>query len=480
MNKHYLIVGGGRILQILIALATMRLMTRMLSGAEVGNIYLILSMAAYFSLVFLSPVGLYMNRRLHKWHQEGNLLNYFACYNVYVILVSLAAVPLLLLARNLFGIGSGISPAALCFLAAAHIYCGTWNSTLIPALNMLNYRRSFVALSTGTLLLGLAVSVALVRLYGSSAVLWLLGQVVALLVLAAAALAYLLLKIKDKPDAGYIWACVKAPKLGGVLKFSLPLLFSAFFMWLQNQSYRFVLEQYLGLEFLGSIAVGLSIAAAIAAAAESLIQQIYYPLYYSEINTPDGEKRKLAWNKMAGVMIPLYLMLTIFVSFLSWHLVILLVDAKFRSAWVFTAFGAWVEFARITSNILAIVAHSEMRTDSLARPYIYGGLFTIAGVFIAVHSAGYLYLVPAALVLGGFVTLFVMYKSMRGVMRFSMNPGSLKTALLLALPFPLALLVENPQGSILVSIVVLAVFGGYMTAGQYILYRKQAAEALPQ
>ncbi|MEK7721646.1 MAG: hypothetical protein AAB359_04585, partial [Elusimicrobiota bacterium] len=372
MNKHHLIVGAGRILQILIALAGMRLMTHMLSGAEVGNIYLILSMAAYFSLVFISPVGLYMNRRLHKWHEEGNLLNYFACYNVYVTLVSLVAVPLLLLARNIFGVGSGINQAALCFLAAAYIYFGTWNSTIIPALNMLNYRRSFVAFSTGTLVLGLAASVTLAKLYAPLAVLWLFGQVAALLALTAAALAYLLRKIKNKPDAGYIWACVKAPKLGGVFKFSLPLLVAAFFMWLQNQSYRFILEKYLGLEFLGSIAVGLSIAAAIAAAAESLVQQIYYPLYYSEINTTDGEKRKFAWDKMAGVMIPLYLLLTIFVSFLSWHLVNLLVDAKFRSAWVFTVFGAWVEFSRITTNIFASIAHSEMRTDSLAKPYIYG------------------------------------------------------------------------------------------------------------
>ncbi|HBW21949.1 MAG: hypothetical protein A2X28_01875 [Elusimicrobia bacterium GWA2_56_46] len=478
MNTQYLIVGAGRILQILIALAGMRLMTHLLSGAEVGNFYLILSLVAYFSLVFLSPVGLYMNRRLHKWHQEGNLLNYFACYNVYVALVSLAAALFLFLGRKFFGIGSGISPAALCFLAAAYIYFGTWNSTLIPALNMLNYRKSFTALSTGTLLLGLASAVALAKLYAPSAVLWLSGQIAALFALSAAALAYLLLKIKDKPDMGYVWARIKTPELSGVLKFSLPLLVSAFFMWLQNQSYRLIVEKYLGLDFLGSIAVGLGIAAAIAAAAESLVQQIYYPLYYSEINTPDAGKRKFAWDKMAGVMIPLYLLLTIFVSFLSWHLVNLLVDAKFRSAWIFTVFGAWVEFARITTNILSTVAHSEMRTESITKPYMYGGLFTAAGVFMASRSSAYTYLVPAALVLGGFITLFLMFKSMRSVMRFSLAVGPLKLALLLALPFPLALLVKNPQGSIPVSILILALFGAYMAAGQYLLYKKQNAGGL--
>jgi len=315
--------------------------------------------------------------------------------------------------------------------------------------------------------------VALVKFYSASAVLWIFGQAAAMLLLAATALGYLLLKVKYKSDFGRIWACVKAPKLAGVLKFALPLLFSAFFMWLQNQSYRLVVEKYLGLDFLGAIAVGLGIAAAIASAAESLVQQIYYPLYYGEINTPDGEKRKAAWNKMAAVMIPLYLLLTIFVSFLSWQLVNLLVDVKFHSVWIFTVFGAWMEFARITTNILATVAHSEMRTDSLAKPYICGGLFTMVGVFLASRSGSYVYLVPLALVFGGFVTLVLMFTGMRHIMHFSVAAAPIKLALLLALPFPLALLIKNPGGSISVSILALAVFGSYMLAGQYLLYKRQ-------
>ena len=473
MNRNLLVIGVGRALQILVALASMRLMTHLLSGAEVGNVYLILSLTSYFSLVFLSPVGQYMTRRLHAWHLEGNLLNYFTCYNVYVVLVSLSAFPFLFAAKYFFGVGAGIATGSLCLLAFSYIYCGTWNSTVIPALNMLHHRLSFVVFTTGTLLLGLIFSAALVKFHEASAVMWIAGQILGFLLLAMLSLWYFAGRLKYGVNGGFVLSCLKAPQLGGVAKFGLPLLVTTFFMWMQNQSYRLIVEKYLGLEFLGMIAVGLGIAAAIASAAESLAQQIYYPLFYSEITTADGAKRRDAWNKMAGLILPFYLLITLFVSFLAWHLVNILVDVKFRAAWIFTIFGAWVELFRITTNILSAIAHSEMRTEALAKPYIYGGVVTAAGVFLAAKSGAGHNSVPVALVLGGFATFLGMYISMKTVMPFSMDKGDLKKTLLFSLPFPAALLVK--QGSVPASILVLALFGGYMVAAQYLLYRGKTA-----
>jgi len=54
-----------------------------------------------------------------------------------------------------------------------------------------------------------------------------------------------------------------------------------------------------------------------------------------------------------------------------------------------------------------------------------------------------------------------------------MDKGDLKKTLLFSLPFPAALLVK--QGSVPASILVLALFGGYMVAAQYLLYREKTA-----
>ena len=472
MNRNYTIIGIGRALQVLIALAAMRLLTRLLSGSEVGNVYLVLSITSYFSLVFLSPVGLYITRRLNDWHKEGVLLDYFACYNIYVLAVSLSVFPVLFFVKGVFGIAADISALGLCLLAFGYIYAGTWNSTIIPALNMLHHRLSFVVFSTATLLLSLVFSVFLVKVYSPSSVMWISGQIIGLLAATAAALLYFRRKVRYSLNFGLVWGVIKKPRLRGIAKFSSPLLVTTFFMWMQNQSYRLVVEKNIGLDFLGRMAVGLGIAAAIAAVAESLVQQGYYPVYYTEINTRDGEIRKAAWDKMAGAIIPLYLLTTLFVSFLAWHLVTVLVDVKFHEVWIFTIFGAWVEFSRITTNIFSTVAHSEMRTGPLATPYALGGVLTASGVYFASFSSGHAFWVPAALMLSGFVTLSFMITGMRRIMKFTIDFRAIKMALLLALPFPLGLLVKNSEGSFLISCAVLLALGAYFIFAQYFLYHK--------
>ena len=475
MKRDYIILSAGRVLQIFVALAAMRLMTHLLSGSEVGNVYLVLSVTSYFSLVLLSPVGLYMTRRLNDWHKERRLLDYFACYNLYVLAVSLSVFPVLYLVKKAFGIGTGMSTLSLCLLAGGYIYAGTWNSTIIPALNMLHHRKSFVFFSTATLLLSLAFSVSLVKASGATSTMWISGQIFGLITLAAASLYYFQHKVEYGVNFPGVWETIKNPGLQGITKFSFPLLVTTFFMWMQNQSYRLVLERNIGLDFLGRMAVGLGIAAAIAAAAESLIQQIYQPIYYAEINTQDVGARKAAWDKMAGTIIPIYLLTTLFVSFLSWLIVTVLVDAKFHAVWVFTVFGAWVEFARITTNIFSNVAHSEMRTGPLAKPYVFGGVFTAGGVYLASLSAGYSFWVPVTLVLSGFVTLFFMIAGMRRILKLAINFRAIKMAMLLALPFPAGLLVRNNGGSIVISFAVLLALGLYFMFAQYLLYRKAAA-----
>jgi hypothetical protein len=304
---------------------------------------------------------------------------------------------------------------------------------------------------------------------------WISGQILGFMAAAVAALVYFRRKVSYGINANRVLELIKKPRLHGVARFSSPLVVTTFFMWMQNQSYRLIVEKNVGLDFLGKMAVGLGIAGAIAIAAESLIQQIFYPSFYAEISTHDGQIRKAAWDKMAGAIIPMYLLMTLFVSFLAWHLVTVLVDVKFHAVWIFTIFGAWVEFSRVTTNIFSTVAHSEMRTAPLAKPYAFGGILTAGGVCLASLSSGYALWIPAALVLSGFVTLSFMIAGMRRMMQLTVDFGSIRMAAMLALPFPLALLVKNGRGSILTACAVLLVFGSYFMFAQYLLYRKTAS-----
>ena len=79
MNRDCLIITAGRVLQRLIDVAAIRLLTTLLTPSEVGNYYLVLSVIGFCVLTFISPVGMYINRRLHKWHEDGEVMRRPAC-----------------------------------------------------------------------------------------------------------------------------------------------------------------------------------------------------------------------------------------------------------------------------------------------------------------------------------------------------------------------------------------------------------------
>ena len=74
-NKDITILIIGKILQVIIALASIRILTEVLSEQEVGNYYLLLTVLAFFNFSFLNPLGQYYGRYLIKWKDGKNLFN---------------------------------------------------------------------------------------------------------------------------------------------------------------------------------------------------------------------------------------------------------------------------------------------------------------------------------------------------------------------------------------------------------------------
>lgn len=471
MNSTLLIVLIGRVIQILLTLITVRIYTNILSTVEVGNLFLINSMVGLFALTMVNPVGMYINRKLHKWADEKTIISYFFIFNLYLMVISILSLIIVYMLNKSFGIGSSIDLKLLSLFIMLNLYFNTWNQTIIPSLNMLNYRRSFVAFTLTTMTLGLVFSVILVKAINSSAVLWLSGQLIAQVVMTLGAFVYFKKVTKTVFDSGFTKSVVTKGNLGYLMTFALPLSITTFFMWVQSQSYRMIIEKYIGLEFLGMIGVGLGIAASISVAVESLAQQVYYPVYYREINTSDPAKRALAWNKMAQLTIPIYVSLTLLVSCIAPYLVKILVNEKFSQAYIFVIYGSWVEMFRMTTNVLSSVAHSELQTRSLIKAYFTGGLIATIGVVYGSKADSYQQVIPTVLVLSGFATMIIMYIDMKKLMKISIDFKRIGKSIGYALPFSITLLYHPKLVNMLISILMVASFGLYFVLSQYKIYK---------
>ncbi|MBU1183169.1 MAG: NAD-dependent epimerase/dehydratase family protein [Proteobacteria bacterium] len=87
MHRDILLLAGGRLAQALLAIVSLRLLTALLSPAQVGSMFLILSLASCVGLFFISPVSLFLNRKLHGWHNSNVLWGRFQLFNLYVLAV---------------------------------------------------------------------------------------------------------------------------------------------------------------------------------------------------------------------------------------------------------------------------------------------------------------------------------------------------------------------------------------------------------
>lgn len=470
-SSSVVIISVGRVVQIISGLVAVRLFTSYLSTAEVGNLYLVNSLSAFFGFTLLNPVGMYIHRKLNQWIADKTLLARFALYNFYIALVSLLSLPIVLLLNRCFDVGGGANAGQLLLYVAIYLYVNTWNQTIVTTFNLMEHRISFVGYTIATTVIGLILSILLV-FWSHTAIWWLTGQVAAQVVVTLVAFFHLRSILGEHVDLRRVRGEISGPDFRQVMKFVAPLSVTTLLLWTQSQSYRMIIENRIGLEFLGQIGLGFSISANIAAAVESIVQQTYMPVFYREISTSNTDIRAAVCNRLFQMTIPLYLGLSIFVSCLAPFLVTILTHGKFSGAYLYVIFGAWIELFRMITGILSTASHSEMKTGYLVKAYFLGGVIATAGVISATFGSRFDLLIPTALVISGMVTLMVMYRQMHRIIHVKVGIRDIVKAGFISLPFAGALLFHSQRESIVVSLLVTGLFGTYLLVSQYLLFQR--------
>lgn len=470
MKPNVIILVVGRGAQALLTVALFRVVTQYLSPSQIGGVYLMFSVSYLFTSFLINPVSTYIGRKLFSWYDEKNIFEHLSGYNYYVAFVSLLSFPLVWGLWRYFGVGGGLSGLIFSAEVSCYIYLLTWNVTFLPVLNALGHRVVFVLLTVSGAALGLLLSPLFV-LYGDrSAEYWMAGQIAALGLVNLAGVRLFRKLVPEPSQVPPMKRYMGKETLSGVGAFAVPIAVSAFFMWAQGQSYRVIVENIAGAELLGYLGVGLSIATSVAGIMESLVQQIYLPGFYRKITGADKEGRGKALSDLAAQAIPVYVIYLFFIVGVSEFLVYFLVAEKYRAVFVYARYGAFVEFFRMSTNVLAAGAYSEMRTKALISPYFWGGVVAVTGVYFSTFSDNRDMLIPAALALSGLVTAVGMGISIRAMTPLSFNYFPLAKALCASALF-LPLTFFHASG-LWPSLYIVGVAGAYFSFLQYRAARK--------
>ncbi len=434
IKRDFLLLGFGRIFQAGIALVSLRLMTTYLPKNEVGYTYLIFAIAAYFGLVFINPVGMYFNRYIHELQKKYELASFFKAMNSYFFGIGILSIPTVFFLQKVLNIGTEISLLPLLLLIFLMVYGSTWFQTLCPALNMLEKREHFIVINNIAAGLGLLFSVAGIYLFEKSAIIWILGGILGHIIGAGISFYYIKKFFLTNQNSGtFSW---KILFRRSVWLFCFPVAITTLLMWFQAQSYRLVVEKFMGAEILAGLGVGLGIAASLSGIVESIVTQYYYPQYYSKLSSSTTEERAKAWELLFKNSLIIYVLMGAAIICCARPILNILVNEQYHNLAHIIILGVIIELLRILTNTVYTVSHSELKTKESILPYGFGAIFAFSGSLLVVYFAKeelntYL---SFALILASGICFIAMFIKMNRLLPLRIAKSSLAKAVLPALP----------------------------------------------
>lgn len=432
LQSDLFILAIGKIVQMLLLFLAVRLFTTYLPDAEVGNLILILAVTMFLGLALVNPVGSYINRELNNWVDEKVLLQKFIVFNLYVIFVSVFAFTLPYLLTP-FGVGQSINTLYFSIVVSLFVFFNTWNQTIIPALNLLFYRKAFVLFTILSISLYLSFAVSFVYFIDQTASWWLAGQVTGLAI--GFGFAFLFLFIKVLIGHEKVKFRFNTDGLGKVLKFSLPLALATAMLWTLSNSYKLVIEGHLGTEALAYIGLALMLATSLSGSLESLVMQVFHSPFYKGISgVASIEQRSQVFQTFLNGTLPLISGAIFLLVCLAPFLLKILADQRFSVIYPFLMLGFGIEFLRVSTNIISHAAHSEYQTHISIAPYAIGALVSIVGIVYFLEHENWQYYVIASLFLGWLLTFSLMVFNTRKLFYFKLPVVQITKVLVQLLP----------------------------------------------
>lgn len=402
-----IIIIIGRAAQFLIALATLRVATTLLSPEEMGKVALILTTISFFALLLINPVGMFINRRLHAWQASGLARAYLLRYSGYLLLVSLLAAFVLSVLSTAGHVDFGVSVGWLIALACSSLIFNTINQTAIPSLNLLGDSRRFILLTVATLIASFLAAVGLIMTVQRSAQYWVLGLILGQMLLAVVGTRDLLTQFgRHGPQAKH--PEIQSRHVKALFAFSWPVAIAAGLGWVQSQGYRYIMADELGLAQVGLFVAGYGLSAGIIAGFESVLTTYFQPRLYRDVTQADALQKTEAWLRYATAIVPSLLLTVALLISLAPELTRLLLGKNFQSASDYLIWGALAEAARVLASVYSLIAHAHMRTRWLIWPSVIGAVISMLACVLLIRSIG-VHGAGIGLVSSGFLVVIFMH-----------------------------------------------------------------------
>ncbi len=384
----------GRLLQFIMQLTLIKMITMYLPKTEAAQYFVILLVAGGASIILISPIGQYFNRKIIEFERKEILSLQLTLFFSYTVFVS----PIVMIISYLYFGLQDISSSVMVYIASSFYFIAiTFNQVAVGGLNILGRSKLFVGYSLLTQFL-IIVQLFILNSFELNHLTW-VGSLVA----GNIAVGILALRSLNDGSHKIIQTNLKLGlsknriylQMQEVWKFSGKILVTLICIWIFQVGFRFELLPMIGVEAFALFTVGYSLAVLIFAGCEQVLNSYCLPIYYKKIDS-DLASSSSAWNWLAAIAGPTYLVALFFTITFSNILAILILDSSYHSAAQYVKIGAILEFLRVIYSLLSLHAHGLNNTKLLVKPSLAGLLIFGLGHLILNFSLNYnslLYLV---------------------------------------------------------------------------------------
>lgn len=372
----------GRVTQFSLQLLMLRLVTTLLEKSEAAILFVALLIAGAASLLLVSPFGQYFNRHLIEFEDQRRVslqlfafLGYAACVSPLVSVISIVY----------FGVQEQIIIDWRIHLAAScYFFATTLNQVCTSGLNVLGRSRDFVFYSVLTQLLIVAL-IAGLNVIGPSYMGWLICLVIANTLVGIFACLSLVDRSHDtlySASQRARWFSQMPSEAKKAWGFGKHILVALLCVWTYQVGFRFELLPLLGAEEFALFSMGYSLAAVLFSGSEQILNSFCLPIYYRKAGS---ESPELAWEWLARICLPTYLIALIMAFSLSDILVMIFLDKSYLDASYYLQVGAVFEFLRVVHNLFAAHSHGLKKTNLLMKPALCGALVFLGGHLLLLY-----------------------------------------------------------------------------------------------
>ena len=336
MSKFIILFARGY--EVLIAFCLLKLMSDFLSPLEYAQLNLFVAITQGIALFFISPLQNWILVNNDNIACEIGLNSTILFEFIYSSAISVVACLLLIIS----GTHHELINAGILYLFILAVITPVLSQTVIPILNLQGKIIQFAGLSILGATLGIIIPVSFVSLYKDDFEAWLLGGVIAQLLVIIIGLF-----IGNHSQSLGLFLGLKKIPYRKIFVFSLPLCVAIGFQWYNAQGFRLSLQTVVDLKTLGAFIMGFGFGGKFLNAIEKVFSTVLLPQLY---NRKKDSSIKKEWLIYIFKMSAIYSVATFVIILLSQKIYPIIISEKYVEGQKYIVAGVIFDMFRCMQN----------------------------------------------------------------------------------------------------------------------------------